>query len=39
MTREEGLHSIGLFVDEVMPALRKQQTRVPDAVQRQAVHR
>jgi alkanesulfonate monooxygenase SsuD/methylene tetrahydromethanopterin reductase-like flavin-dependent oxidoreductase (luciferase family) len=39
MTREEGLHSIGLFVDQVMPALRKQQTRVPDAVQRQAVHR
>ncbi len=39
MTRDEALHSIGLFVDEVMPALRKTEIRVPDAVQREAVHR
>jgi alkanesulfonate monooxygenase SsuD/methylene tetrahydromethanopterin reductase-like flavin-dependent oxidoreductase (luciferase family) len=39
MTRGEALRSIGLFVDAVMPALRKDQMRVPDAVQRAAVHR
>jgi alkanesulfonate monooxygenase SsuD/methylene tetrahydromethanopterin reductase-like flavin-dependent oxidoreductase (luciferase family) len=34
MTREEGLRSIGLFVDEVMPALREatSETRTPESV-------
>jgi hypothetical protein len=39
MTLAESLHSIGLFVNEVMPALRSAPQRVPDAMQRAAVHR
>ncbi|HTV36120.1 MAG TPA: LLM class flavin-dependent oxidoreductase [Xanthobacteraceae bacterium] len=39
MTLGEALHSIDLFVREVMPALRTNQMRFPDAVQREAVHR
>jgi len=39
MTLAESLHSIRLFVDEVMPALRANERRFPDAVQREAVHR
>jgi hypothetical protein len=33
------LDSIGLFVDEVIPALRATEQRIPDAVQRAAVRR
>jgi hypothetical protein len=37
MTREEGLRSIGLFVDEVMPALRSvipgsREARSPESI-------
>jgi alkanesulfonate monooxygenase SsuD/methylene tetrahydromethanopterin reductase-like flavin-dependent oxidoreductase (luciferase family) len=39
MTLDEALHSIELFTREVMPALRENQQRFPDAVQREAVHR
>jgi alkanesulfonate monooxygenase SsuD/methylene tetrahydromethanopterin reductase-like flavin-dependent oxidoreductase (luciferase family) len=39
MTRDEALRSIGLFVDDVMPALRQSEVPVPDAVQREAVQR
>jgi hypothetical protein len=34
LTREECLKSIGLFAEEVMPALRATQTRLPEAVHR-----
>ena len=39
MTRDEALRSIGLFVGEVMPAVRAARSRFPEAVQRAAVHR
>jgi hypothetical protein len=39
MTLAESLDSIGLFVDEVIPALRATEQRIPDAVQRAAVRR
>ena len=39
MTLQEALHSIGLFVREVMPALRTAEQHFPDAAQREAVHR
>jgi alkanesulfonate monooxygenase SsuD/methylene tetrahydromethanopterin reductase-like flavin-dependent oxidoreductase (luciferase family) len=39
LTREECLRSIALFADEVMPALRTAQSRIPDAMQHEVVHR
>ncbi|MGH7247649.1 MAG: hypothetical protein ACREH9_06050, partial [Pseudomonadota bacterium] len=39
MTLDECLHSIGLFVSEVMPALRAETVRFSDALQREVVHR
>jgi alkanesulfonate monooxygenase SsuD/methylene tetrahydromethanopterin reductase-like flavin-dependent oxidoreductase (luciferase family) len=39
LTLGECLRSIGLFASEVMPALRTNGERFPDAVQREAVHR
>jgi alkanesulfonate monooxygenase SsuD/methylene tetrahydromethanopterin reductase-like flavin-dependent oxidoreductase (luciferase family) len=39
LTRDEALRSIKLFADEVMPVLRNHETRFPDAVQHEVVHR